>query len=134
MKLKIYTDWWSRWNPWDAWIGVLILDEQWNPLEKRYSYLGICTNNVAEYKAILYGLQRAIELGWNEIDFYMDSKLAVSQLKWEWKIKNEWLKEIHTQICTIVEKTNIKINYNWIPREENKEADRLANKAMDLKK
>lgn len=134
MKLKIYTDWWSRGNPWDAWIGVLILDEQWNPLEKRYSYLGICTNNVAEYKAILYWLQRAIELGWMEIDFYMDSKLAVSQLKGEWKIKNDGLKEIHTQICSTVEKTNIKINYNWIPREENKEADRLANKAMDLKK
>lgn len=133
MKLKIFTDGWSRGNPWIAWIWVYILDKNNTPLEKRYSYLGICTNNIAEYKAILFWVQRAIEMGWTQLDFYMDSKLAVSQLSWEWKIKNDWLKEIFSEIQDLVKKHKLKVHYTWIPREENKEADRLANKAMDLK-
>lgn len=133
MILHIYTDWGSRGNPWDAWVWVLILDKSHISLEKRYKYLWVTTNNVAEYTAILLWLKRWIELGWKEIYFYLDSKLAVSQLSWEWKIKNEGLKPLHEEILKEIQKNGIKAAFSWIPREKNKEADRLANRAMDLK-
>jgi len=63
----------------------------------------------------------------------MDSKLVVSQLSGEWKVKNDDLREIYREIKEIISKNNLKVMFSWIPREKNKEADRLANKAMDLK-
>jgi ribonuclease H / adenosylcobalamin/alpha-ribazole phosphatase len=63
----------------------------------------------------------------------MDSKLVASQLSGEWKVKNDDLREIYIEIKEIISKHNLKVMFLWIPREQNKEADRLANKAMDLK-
>lgn len=131
MKLKIYTDWWSRGNPWSAWLWVYILDESWNEVEKRYKSLWIMTNNEAEYLWAYYGIKRAFELSATEIDLFMDSKLVIEQLSWKWKIKSEWLKKIYIDIQNIIVDSNLKINYIWIPREENKQADRLSNIAMD---
>lgn len=133
MILHIYTDWGSRWNPWDAWVWVLILDGNHSPLEKRYKYLWITTNNIAEYTAVLLGLKRWIELWWKEMYFYLDSKLAVSQLSWEWKVKNDGIRNIYNEILSDIKSSGVKVSFNWIPREKNKEADRLANTAMDKK-
>jgi ribonuclease HI len=133
MKLSIFTDGGSRGNPWESWIGVVIIDENEKILEKRYSYLWFCTNNFAEYSAVLFWLKRAIELEAKQIEMFMDSKLVASQLSWVWKVKNDDLKWIYFEIKDIINKNKIKIVFSWIPREKNKEADRLANKAMDVK-
>ena len=131
MLLKVYTDGGSRGNPWEAGLWVYITDDGGKTLEKRYKYLGTTTNNVAEYTGALYGIRRAIELGATQIELYMDSKLVICQLSWEWKIKNQDLRNIHSEIGEVL--WDIKISYTWIPREQNTEADALSNKAMDEK-
>lgn len=134
MKLKIYTDWWSRGNPGNAGIWVFIIDEAGEEIEKRYKNIWKATNNVAEYSGAYYGIKRGIELWAKEVEYFTDSKLVVHQLKWEWKIKNEYLRQLHSEINYLLKKSGIKIEFNWIPREQNKEADRLSNVAMDEKK
>ena len=133
MKLKVYTDWWSRWNPWESWIWVYITDENGNEIEKRYKYLWIKTNNEAEYFWAYFGIKRAIELWSQEIDLFMDSNLVIQQLSWKWKIKKEELTILHTNIKKIILESHIHINFYWIEREKNKQADRLSNIAMDKK-
>lgn len=133
MKLKVYTDWWSRWNPGEAWIWVYITDENWIEVEKRYKYLWIKTNNEAEYLWAYFWIKRAIELWSNEIELYMDSDLVIKQLSGEWKIKKEELKILNSDIKNLISEFNIKIHFHWIRRESNKEADRLSNVAMDKK-
>ena len=131
MKVKVFTDWGSRWNPWSSGLWVFITDENGNPLEKRYKSLWIKTNNEAEYLWAFYWIKRAIELWATEIDLFMDSNLVIKQLSGEWKIKKDELREINNDILKIIKENNIKISYNWIEREKNKEADRLRNIAMD---
>ncbi len=132
MILNVYTDWWSRWNPWKAWLWVYITDSKWLEVEKRYKSLWIKTNNEAEYLWAYYWIKRAIELWWNEINLFMDSKLVIEQLLWNWKIKKDELRVINNDINQLVKQNNTKVNYTWIAREKNKEADRLSNVAMDL--
>jgi ribonuclease HI len=131
MRLIVYTDWGSRWNPWNAGLGVYIKDENWKDVEKRYKNLWIKTNNEAEYLGAFYWIQRAIELGATEIYLYMDSKLVISQLSWKWKIKKVELKAINEDIQKLIWTAKVKVKFSWIPREQNTEADRLSNIAMD---
>lgn len=131
MLLKVFTDWGSRWNPWNAWIWVYIVDKDWKEIEKRYKNLWVKTNNEAEYLWAYYWIKRAIELGSKEIELYMDSKLVINQLNSTFKIKKEELKVIAEKIQKLIKNSNLIIFYNWIRREDNKEADRLSNVAMD---
>lgn len=131
MKLKVYTDWGSRWNPWIAGLWVYISDENWKEIEKRYKNLWLRTNNEAEYLWAYYWIERAIQLWATEIELFMDSSLVINQLSWNWKIKKQELKEINEDIIKLIKNNNIKIKYTWIAREFNKEADRLSNVAMD---
>lgn len=133
MKLKLYTDWWSRWNPGFAWIWVYITDENWNEVEKRYKYLWIKTNNEAEYTWAYLWIKRCIELWANQIELYADSDLVIKQLSWLWKIKKEELKILNQDIQSLIKISWVNVKFNWIPREQNKEADRLSNVAMDQK-
>jgi probable phosphoglycerate mutase len=132
MILNVYTDWGSRWNPGVAWLWVYITDSKWLEVEKRYKSLWIKTNNEAEYLWAYYWIKRAIELWWKEINLFMDSKLVIEQLLWNWKIKKDELRVINNDINQLVKQNNTKVNYTWIAREKNKEADRLSNVAMDL--
>lgn len=100
-------------------------------IERRYKSLGIATNNIAEYTAVLLGISRAIELGATEIELYADSKLVIEQLSGNYKIKNAQLKEIFLDIQERIGKWGGHISFTHIPREQNKEADRLSNVAMD---
>lgn len=134
MKLKIYTDWWSRGNPGNAWIWVFITDEDWKEIEKRYKNLGTKTNNEAEYTAVLLALRRAVELWIKNIDLFSDSSLVINQLNWNWKIKEDRLKEFKIEIDNLIKTNSLKVIFTWIPREQNKEADRLSNVAMDQNK
>jgi ribonuclease HI len=131
MKLKVYTDWGSRGNPGHAWLGVYITDEWWKEIEKRYKSLWTKTNNEAEYLWAYFWIKRAIEIGAKHIELFMDSKLVINQLSWEWKIKKEELKIIHKDIWVLLQESKIKVTYNWIEREKNKQADRLSNVAMN---
>jgi len=131
MKLLIYTDGWARFNPGPAGIGVFIADENGKPLERRHKYLGIATNNQAEYQWALHGIRRGIELGATEIELRMDSNLVVEQLSGNFKIKNPELKIIFSEIQELLRNWTGKIQYIHIRRELNKEADRLSNVAMD---
>lgn len=89
------------------------------------------TNNEAEYLWAFYGVKRAIEMNASEVELYMDSNLVIKQLSWEWKIKKEELRVINQDIKKMIDEAWLKISFNWVPREQNKEADRLSNIAMD---
>ena len=134
MRLKVYTDWGSRGNPGNSWLWVYIIDEEGKELEKRYKNLWIKTNNEAEYLWAYFWIKRAIELWALTIELYMDSKLVISQLNWEWKIKKEELRLINKDILTLVRESKVEMIYNWVRREDNKQADRLSNIAMDDQK
>lgn len=131
MKLLIYTDGGARFNPGPAGIGVFITDESGKALERRHKYLGIATNNQAEYQGALHGIRRGIELGATEIELRMDSNLVVEQLAGNFKVKNPELKIIFQEIQDILKPWNGRIRFIHIRRELNKEADRLSNVAMD---
>lgn len=131
MQSIIYTDGGSRGNPGPAGVGVYISFPQTGKEEKRYKYLWIATNNIAEYTAILLWVRRAIELGATSIELRADSKLAIEQLSGNYKIKNEELKKIYLEIQDMVWKWGGSIVFTHIPREQNTEADRLSNVAMD---
>lgn len=131
MILNVYTDGWSRWNPWNSWIWVYITDENNLEIEKRYKNIWIKTNNEAEYTWAYFWIKRAIELWAKNINLFMDSDLVIKQLSWVWKIKKDELKVINQEILEMIKQNNVSVKFNWIPREKNKNADRLSNIAMD---
>lgn len=131
----INTDGGSRGNPGPAAIGVVIKDSAGNVVELCGKYIGITTNNVAEYEAVVEAYQKLIGLlkegtGGVSLVFYLDSQLVANQLAGNFKIKNDTLKELAGKIKT-VEKNYRKVSYNYIPREKNFEADRMVNKALN---
>lgn len=131
-KLIIYTDGGARGNPGPAGIGAVIKNETREIISEISEYLGETTNNQAEYKAVIAALSRARELGAEEIDFYLDSELVVKQINGEYKVKNKDLAPLFVKIYNARQGFK-KTIFKHIPREKNKEADRLANMAMDRK-
>lgn len=129
-KLIIYTDGGARGNPGPAGVGVVIYDENENLISQHGKFLGEMTNNQAEYEAVVYAIQEAKKIGAEEIDFYLDSELLVGQLSREFKIKNMELGKYFIKIWNAGQVFK-RINYFHIPREQNKEADRLVNQAID---
>lgn len=129
-KLIIFTDGGARGNPGPAGIGAVLYDEHKIMVAEISEYLGVATNNQAEYKALIAALKKAQELGVSELDCYLDSELVVKQLKHEYKVKNKDLAPLFLIIHNLSLNFQ-KISYTHIPRERNKEADRLANEAMD---
>ncbi len=129
-KLIIFTDGGARGNPGPAGIGIVIYDEKKKLVAEFSAFLGVATNNQAEYQALIAALKKAGELGASELDCYLDSELVVKQLKREYKVKNKDLAPLFLTIHNL--SLNFKkISYTHIPRERNQEADRLANEAMD---
>lgn len=135
MKIEIYTDGGSRGNPGPSAIGsVFYKDDQ---IVKKYSeYIGEKTNNEAEYQAIIFSLKKAKLLFGKkkakdmEVNFFMDSELAVKQLNHQYKIKEDKLKSLFVEIWNLTLDFK-KVNFNHVLRERNKEADRLVNQALD---
>ncbi len=129
--LTIFTDGASRNNPGEAGAGVLILRDN-KPVAKLARYLGTTTNNIAEYTAAIMGMEHAIMLGASSVRLMADSELLVKQLNGQYKVKNEGLKPLHHKVKELIAKIgNVEVQY--IPRAQNKEADALANKAIDEK-
>ena len=130
-KLTLYLDGASRGNPGPAGIGVVILDENNATIKEFEKYLGVVTNNVAEYQALLYGLQEAMMLGAQEIALNLDSELVVQQLSGEFRVREPHMKLLFEQALHLL-KGFKKFSIKHIDRSQNKQADKLANKAINL--
>ncbi len=135
LNLKIFTDGGSRGNPGEAAYGVIISDQDKKLIEFGV-YIGIATNNEAEYRGVLAAIKWIEENVKEKIDFLdfkMDSMLVCQQLKGLWKIKNLNLKVINEEIKLKLLKLAVKYSFTHVPREQNKEADRMVNAALDSK-
>ncbi|MCU8595297.1 bifunctional RNase H/acid phosphatase [Streptomyces sp. A13(2022)] len=121
----------SRGNPGPAGYGAVVLDAATGEtLVEAAEYLGVVTNNVAEYRGLLAGLRAARELDPDAtVHVRMDSKLVVEQMSGRWKIKHPDMKPLATEAARVFPPG--RVTYEWIPRAQNKHADRLANEAMD---
>ncbi len=130
MRVIVEADGGSRGNPGPAGYGAVVMDEAGTVLVERAEGIGVTTNNVAEYQGLIAGLRAAAELGAEVIDVRMDSKLVVEQMSGRWKIKHPGLQPLALEAQKLV-RGFTRVTYQWIPRERNKHADRLANEAMD---
>ncbi len=128
----LYTDGASRGNPGQAGAGAVLLDADRQELAARSTFLGVCTNNVAEYKALILGLETAKELGCPAVALHLDSELIVRQIQGRYKVKNETLKPLFQEV-----KQRLTRFSSWsithVPRAENSRADGLANQGIDEK-
>ena len=129
--LYIYTDGAARGNPGESGAGIYIRDSL-KPLLEKAVYLGHTTNNVAEYMAFILGLKEAEKLGGNILSLYADSELLVNQIKGTYKVKDKKLKVLFDKAKKHLSEF-IQYEIFYIKREENRDADRLANKAIDFK-
>jgi len=131
MKAKLHADGGARGNPGPAGIGVVLADPSGEVIAEIARGIGDATNNVAEYSAVIAGLELALERGVTEIDVYMDSELVVSQLKGDWKIKNDRLRVLAVKARALLNRFE-KFSIQHVPREMNADADKLANQGMDV--
>jgi len=129
-SLFLYTDGASRGNPGDAGAGIVILDEQGEELVAQGRYLGTCTNNVAEYQALILGLTQAKQLTGGSIEISLDSQLIVRQVQGLYKVKSSDLQPLFAKVRGLLS-TFDSYKIRHIPREENKRADQLANQGID---
>jgi len=130
-RVIIEADGGSRGNPGPAGSGAVLIDQDSGSILAEIAlFIGIATNNVAEYRAVLAAVELANEIVPDaELLVRMDSKLVVEQMSGRWKIKNEGMQELSAQMATAI--GSRKISFEWIPREQNTKADALANEAMD---
>jgi ribonuclease HI len=129
-RVTIYTDGAARGNPGPAAIGVTIKDETGRLIAHISRHIGITTNNQAEYLAVIAALEKAVTLGAGKVILNSDSELIVRQVNGQYRVKNAALKPLHQkvkQLISLLEDFTIK----HIPRQQNTEADKLANKALD---
>ncbi len=128
--VQLFTDGASRGNPGDAGAGVAIFDEQGNELVGTGRYLGHCTNNEAEYRALLLGLAKCAEFGSGKLNIHLDSELIVKQVRGEYKVKHPNLKPLFQEA---IKKLSgfAAFSITHVRREKNRRADQLANLAID---
>jgi ribonuclease HI len=129
MKLIIYTDGLSKGNPGTAAIGAIIKDERGKTLATISQRIGITTNNVAEYQALIAALQKAIKLKGTKVEIRSDSELMVRQLNGRYKIKAVGLRPLYLEAAQLLGQFEAVV-IKHIPRELNTEADKLANQAL----
>ena len=128
--LIAYADGGSRGNPGPAGIGALLLREG-ETICTVSDYIGTATNNVAEYTALIAILEKALEMGCKQVEVRMDSELVVRQMLGQYRVKNEGFLPLFHQAQALVTRFEV-FKITHVRREFNKEADRLANQAMDL--
>ena len=129
-QVKLYADGGSRGNPGPSAAGYALLEMDDTVILKSGVYLGITTNNQAEYQALKFGLEAAQKLGAREVDVYMDSLLVINQMKGIFKVKNRDLWPIHEAIKELGSSFS-RVNYAHVPRELNKLADGEVNETLD---
>ena len=131
MIVRLYTDGAARGNPGPASIGVALLNPRGKVLREIGERLGVTTNNVAEYRALLRGLEEARALGADEVHVFMDSELVVRQILGEYRVKDEKLQPLAAAAQARLRAFRA-FTISHIPREQNTRADRLANRALNL--
>jgi broad specificity phosphatase PhoE/ribonuclease HI len=131
MRVAIEADGGSRGNPGPAAYGAVVLDGE-RVLAQRAERIGHATNNVAEYRGLIAGLEAAKELGASDVLVRMDSKLVVEQMSGRWKVKHEGMRELASRAAAVAREFDA-VRYTWVPREQNKRADALLNAVLDGK-
>ena len=129
-RVKLYTDGGSRGNPGPSASGFVLLDEDDKIIEDKGVYLGITTNNQAEYTALKLGLEEALRRQMAVVDVFMDSLLVVNQMKGSFKVRNRDLWPIHSSIMELTRQFK-QVSFTHVPRELNKLADAAVNRALD---
>jgi len=132
-KLILYTDGASLGNPGRAGVGVIVYNQNRDVIKKVTEFIGITTNNVAEYMALIYALEEALYLKAKELSCFLDSELVVKQLEGSYKVKDSKLKPLYYQVKHL-ENFFQKVSFGYISRDRNKEADKLAKEAAKEKR
>ena len=130
MKARLSTDGGARGNPGPAAYGYVLETDDGTVLAAHGEAIGVATNNVAEYRALVEGLRKAVEVGVDELEVVSDSELLVHQMRGEWKIKNEALKVLWGEAQELADELG-KVRYTAVRREHNELADSLVNEALD---
>ncbi|HTX67954.1 MAG TPA: Nif3-like dinuclear metal center hexameric protein [Thermoleophilia bacterium] len=129
-RYHLYTDGGARGNPGPAGIGARLLTAAGDVVEELADSIGTATNNVAEYQALLAGLEIALDRGVERLDVFLDSELVVRQVNGEYKVKDAGLKPLHQQACLLLGKFH-EVDVKHVRREQNAAADALVNQAID---
>jgi ribonuclease HI len=130
VKVVVNVDGGARGNPGPAAIAAVVQEPDGGVLEERGERIGRATNNVAEYKALLLGIEMAGALGAKELDLVGDSELIVKQVKGEYKVKDATMRELHAEVKKALSEFD-SWSIRHVRREHNAEADRLVNEALD---
>jgi ribonuclease HI len=128
--LRLHVDGASRGNPGEAGFGVHVTDEDGDEVASLYGYLGKATNNVAEYQALVHGLRFALARGAARVEVSSDSELLVRQIEGRYRVKNPGLLPLYREAKALLARFE-RARVVHVPRERNREADALANRAVD---
>ena len=130
MRARLFTDGGARGNPGPAAFGYVIEAGDGTVLASHGEAIGVATNNVAEYRALLAGLERAEQLGVDELEVVSDSELMVKQMRGEYRVKNAALRDLSVEAGRLARRIG-GVTYTAVRREHNELADRLVNEALD---
>jgi ribonuclease H / adenosylcobalamin/alpha-ribazole phosphatase len=130
VRARLSTDGGSRGNPGPAAYGYVLETEDGTVLAAHGEAIGTATNNVAEYRALVAGLEKALELHVDEVEVVSDSELLVKQMRGEYRVKNEALRELSTEAARLARQLR-SVSYTAVRREHNELADELVNAALD---
>jgi ribonuclease H / adenosylcobalamin/alpha-ribazole phosphatase len=130
VKARLSTDGGARGNPGPAAFGYVLEAEDGSVLAEHGEAIGTATNNVAEYRALVAGLEKALELGVDDLEVVSDSELLVKQMRGEYKVKNAALRELSLEAARLARQLE-SIAYKAVRREHNERADELVNEALD---
>jgi ribonuclease HI len=130
VKAKLFTDGGARGNPGPAAYGYVLEADDGTVLAAHGERIGIATNNVAEYSALIAGLEKALELAVPEVEVISDSELLVKQMNGEYRVKNRALRELSSRASQLARQIG-DVSYRAVRREHNELADRLVNEALD---
>jgi ribonuclease HI len=130
VKATLYTDGGARGNPGPAAFAYVLETDDGTVLDSRGEAIGVATNNVAEYRALVAGLARAAEAGVTELEVVSDSELVVKQMRGEYRVKNRALQELSLDASRLARKIG-NVTYRAVRREQNELADSLVNEALD---
>jgi ribonuclease H / adenosylcobalamin/alpha-ribazole phosphatase len=130
VKATLFTDGGARGNPGPAAYGYVLEADDGTLLAAHGERIGIATNNVAEYRALIAGLEKALELGLDEVGVVSDSELLVKQMTGEYRVKNDALRKLNNEAERVARRIG-DVSYTAVRREHNELADRLVNEALD---
>jgi probable phosphoglycerate mutase len=130
VRARLFTDGGARGNPGPAAFGYVLEAEDGIVLARHGEAIGVATNNVAEYRALVAGLARAVELDVDELEVVSDSELLVKQMRGEYRVKNAALRDLSLEAAGLARRL-ARVTYTAVRREQNQLADRLVNEALD---